>query len=275
MQSSREYRVIISVSSNDLRCCLSVFEAGDIILTPYKPIERLYIKLGIPVIRKKNLFLWVLFSKYKQIYVFGQGPTFLILYLQNFLALFGKKLYFSDSHLMSKKRKISPNPTIGYEYVKTYFPRWLTKLVKFDLCYDGGFFWLESYSMMEPMVELKTTYNFHVDNFLIILDEVFIIDPNILDIPRLAARYKLLLKRKSRSSIIKIDPKILTFFEEHEDTIVPLELYSNYCAIIGNHSTALKMPRSISLFRITGFAYEAPTAYTPKTLHELYLHLNC
>jgi hypothetical protein len=275
MHFSEKSKIILSVSSNDLRCCLSVFDVGDIILTPYKPIERLYNKLGIPIIRNKYLYLRVLFSKYKQIYVFGQGPTFFILYFRNFLALFGKRVYFSDSHLMSEKRQISPNPTIGFEYVRTYFPRWLTKLVKFEPCYDGGFFWLESYTMMEPMVELKKTYNLHVDNFLIILDEVFIIDSNILDIPRLAARYKLLLKRKSRSSIIKIDPKILTFFKEHEDTIVPIELYSNYSAIIGNHSTALKMPRSISLFQITGFAYEAPTAYTPKTLHELYLHLNC
>jgi hypothetical protein len=271
----KQNSVIISVCSNDVRFCLSVYKEGDIILTPYMPIEMIYNKLGIPVILSKNLFLWVLFSKIKMVYIFGQGPTFFILYFQRFLRLFGKKLYFSDSYLSLNVAQLAPEPNIGHESVKLYFPRWIARLLKFEPCYDGGFFWLQSYSIIEPMVQIKTTYNIQAANCLIILDEVFMIDQNILDIQRLAARYKLYLKRKSRGGVVKIDQKILTFFEEHVDTIIPIELYSNYIAIIGNHSIALNMPNSISLFEITRFGCEVPLAYTPESLYELYNHLNC
>ena len=99
----KQNSLIVSVSSKDIIYCLSVYESGDAVLTPYKHIQHVYNKLGIKTIRTKYLFLWVLLSKWKMIYVFGQGPTF-------FYFTFGKYYLFSKRDCFIRMRILQFKP---------------------------------------------------------------------------------------------------------------------------------------------------------------------
>jgi hypothetical protein len=163
-----------------------------------------------------------------------------------------------------------------YPGSQSYFPGWLQQLLKFDYCSEGNYYFLHCFTMMEPIIQVNPRIKLNCNNSLIILDEILILFPKLLDFKRLAKKYKLYLKRKSRKvGMIEVDPDVLKLFTEHEETILPVELYGGYHAIIGNNSTALKMPKSISVCIFTGEPDYNWAETKPKTLEELYLYLEC
>ena len=274
--------IIISVSSKDIVFCLSVYKTGDVILTPYKHIQNIYKKLGINAIRTRYLLLWVLLSRRKLIYIFGQGPTFFLLYLRKILNKFKKKIYYSDAYLQMPTEMIEPSPTLYNESIQEYFPNWLVRFLKFALYGANGYYWLHAcFIIADPIVDINHNITLNCENKVIILDEILILFPTLLDFKRIASKYPLYLKRKSRGGgEVIIDPEVLKVFTEHTDTIVPMELYSDYHAIIGVYSTALGMPNSMSVCRIVGETsyydqIENAASYMPETLEELYTHLGC
>jgi hypothetical protein len=280
--NKKQNSVIVSVSSKDVVYCLSVYEPGDVILTPYKSIQRVYNKLGIKAIQTRYLFLWVLLSRWKMIYIFGQGPTFFLLYFRKVLYIFKKRMYYSDAYLKMQTRMMEPSPVLYNDIIYSYFPDWLIRFLKFGLYSANGYYWLHScFIIADPIVEINSKITLNCKNKVIILDEILILFPSLLDFKRIASKYPLYLKRKSRGGgMVKVDPEVLKLFLEHTDTIVPMELYSDYHAIIGNYSTALSMPNSISVCRIVGESsyydqIENAASYMPETLEELYTHLGC
>lgn len=271
-------KIIISVSSADIIYCLSIYESGDVILTPYKAIQNIYSKLGIKTKQTRFLFLAVLFSKRKFIFIFGQGPTFFLLYFRKVFLLLKKEFYYSDAYLKMQSRMVEPSPILGFEdYIHSYFPDWLQRFLGFGLFNGGSYYWLQCcFIIADPIVPINNKFTINCANCIIILDEILILFPNLLDFKRMALKYPLYLKRKSRSGgMIEVNPDVLELFTEHTDTIVPIELYSGYHAIIGNNSTALKMPKSISVCKIIGQPNYYSEAFIPESLEELYLYLAC
>jgi hypothetical protein len=276
MQSIINNKLIISVCSTDVIHCLTVYEPGDVIVTPYKPIQKIYEKLGIEVKQPSFLFLVTLFSKYRLIHIYGQGPTFYILYFRRLFLLFNKNIIYSDSYLQVKTRMLQPPANFMYEGVKLHFPEWLQRLVGFDYCSEGTYHFLHCRTMMEPIIEVNPKIAVDCKNSIIILDEILILFPKLLDFNRLASKHTLYLKRKSRSSgMIDFEPSVLELFTEYTETIIPIEMYSGYHSIIGHNSTALKMPKSISICQIVGQPNYNWATFVPDSLEELYIHLDC
>ena len=286
----KQNSLIVSVSSKDIIYCLSVYESGDAVLTPYKHIQHVYNKLGIKTIRTKYLFLWVLLSKWKMIYVFGQGPTFFLLYFRKVLSLFKKRLFYSDAYLAIQTRMTEPLPTLQSKTIYQYFPDWLVRFLKFGLYGENGYYWLNScFIIVDPIVAINPKITVNCKNHVIILDEILIDFPNLLDFKRLASKHPLYLKRKSHGwGDFKVDPEVLKNFSEHIDTIVPIEFYRDYHTIIGSRSTSLGMPNSISICKLDEAKVtfrsvatrgdnqvESVASYMPETLEELYLYLDC
>ena len=170
---------------------------------------------------------------------------------------------------------LQPPATFMFASTHSHFPEWLQRLVRFDICNEKSYYFLHCITMMEPIVEANPKIKINCNNSIIFLDEVLILFPELLDFKRIALKYNLYLKRKSRSARITVAPDILKFFTEHSETIIPMELYSGYHAIIGNNSTALKMPQSISVCKIAGEPDYNWAIFKPETLEELYLHLDC
>lgn len=277
MSLKSENKLIISICSRDVIYCLSVFEPGDVILAHNKAIQNVYFKLGVKANYTRFLFLSVLFSSSTIVYVFGQGPTFKILFFRKLLSKLGKRIFYSDSYQNIESCMIDPDPSITLDAIYKYFPDWLQRFLGIGFFSAGNYYFFHAFTMMEPTIPIIKKFEINCDNSVVILDEILILYPNLLDYKRIASKYKMYLKKKSRKSgFLKVDPSILTWFFEHGDTIVPIELYSDYRAIIGNNSTALFMPKSISVSKIVGEPNHWMAAtFIPDTLEELYLYLEC
>ena len=88
MEKYSKEKLIISISNNDINFCLSAYNQNDLIITPYNPIYNVYKKLNVNSKQIKYIFLFFICSKYKTVYIFGQGPSFLILYFRKLFKLF-------------------------------------------------------------------------------------------------------------------------------------------------------------------------------------------
>ena len=192
--------------------------------------------------------------------------------------LFNKNVYFADSYLTNENYNFTPIVNSSSKYFKSFLPKFFIKYFKIGLYTDGGFFWLHCYTNIDNILN-HTIPDYLVikkNDYIIILDEIFIINANLLDLERLSKKYKLYLKTKSRSYNITIEKNLKKFLEIDTFSNLPIELFRDYSYIIGNHSAALKMNKSISLIKILKTEYiDDMNPIMPNSLDELYKILNC
>lgn len=269
-------KLIISICSTDVIYCVSVYKKGDKIITPYAAIGEIYYQLGIPVKVTGALFLNALFCMGKEIYIFSQGPVFWILYLRNIFKIIKKKVFYSECYLRSKQRELLTveSMTIGENiHIKSYLPLSLQKFLRLGVFSDGGYTWIQCFTFMDPLPTIDIRqYGIKCKGELVILDEILIDYPDLLDFERISKSDNIIVKRKSRKGGgWKLpDDKLKYCAPINGKNIVPLELWSGYKFILGYMSTALKLERAVSLEKIVDSKFISASTYKPESLTELY-----